>query len=99
MGDIELELNNVLGRLFANNLVSIVGFGILQDLGKLMVSFPHLPCFSIYKSVIDLQAISTIALPKCDRCNASSLQRMAGLLLQKKLEKTQQCSDWTRRPL
>ncbi|KAL3937358.1 MAG: hypothetical protein SGBAC_007525 [Bacillariaceae sp.] len=97
--DIEAQLNQVLLKLFDNDLVSIAGFGILQDLGKLMVSFPHLPCFSTYNSVIDLQAVSTISLPKSERQNASSLQKMVGLLLQKKLDKTQQVSDWTRRPL
>ncbi|CAJ1945075.1 unnamed protein product [Cylindrotheca closterium] len=97
--NIELQLNEVLGKLFNSHLLSIAGFGILQDLGKLMVSFPHLPCFSTYNSVIDLQAVSAIPLSKGERQNASSLQRMVGLMLQKKLDKTQQVSEWTRRPL
>lgn len=99
MTGIEITLNFVLGKLFSSDVLSVAGFGILQDLGKLAVSFPHLPCFSTYNSFIDIPAVSTIALPKSERQNVSSLQRMVGLLLQKNLDKSCQVSEWTRRPL
>lgn len=97
--DIEMQLCEVLQKVFSSRNLSIVGFGILQDLGKLAASFPHLSCFTFYSSVIELQSVSNIAVSKAERQNMSSLKRMVGVLLERRLDKTQQCSDWTRRPL
>lgn len=96
---VEMFLNAVLTKLFSSTDLTIVGFGILQDLGQLAGSFPHLSCFTFYASVLDLQSLSNIAVSKAERQDMSSLKRMVGVLLQRKLDKTQQCSNWTRRPL
>jgi hypothetical protein len=97
--EIEVELNCVLSQLFSSAAVSLVGFSVLQDLGKLAASFPHLACFTHYSSVIDLQPVSNIVFPKAERQNLTSLQKMVALLLHRRLDKEQQCSDWARRPL
>eukprot|EP00980_Cylindrotheca_fusiformis_P026786 scaffold17468_cov106-Cylindrotheca_fusiformis.AAC.2 len=97
--DVELYLCSVLKAFFTAPNLSIIGFGILQDLGKLAGSFPHLSCFTFYNSVIDLQSVSNVAVSKSERQNMTSLNRMVGALLQRRLDKTQQCSDWTWRPL
>ena len=99
--ELEQELNRVLSKLFTESLSDfpLIGFGVLADLGKMAASFPHLPSFCHYTGIIDLQKVCAIALPKSERQNMSSLQSMVALILEKRLDKTQQCSDWTRRPL
>ena len=96
---VEHELNDALSKLFEHPGLPLVGFGVLQDLGKLAASFPHLSCFSTYGSVIDLQSVANVLYPKNGRHMLSSLQKMVACLLTKRLDKTEQCSDWTRRPL
>jgi len=95
----ELELNRILSKLFQESNIPIIGFGVLADLGKMAASFPHMPCFSLYNGVIDLQIVSSIVLPKPDAQFASSLQKTVALVLQRRLLKKQQCFDWTTRPL
>lgn len=97
--EIEAMLCTVLSKLFASTSLPVLGFGILQDLGKLAGSFPHMSCFLHYHSVMDLQSIASVVYPKNTRQAMSSLQKMVATLLHKKLDKTQQCSDWTTRPL
>jgi integrase len=97
---LERKLNTILLKLFRNPNISLVGYGVLQDLGKLAASFSHLECFSEFVSVLDLQSIaSVIYKTKYDRKAVSSLQKMTAMLLNKRLDKVQQVSDWSRRPL
>ena len=96
---LEAHLETILKRLFDDERMLLVGFGILQDLGKLAASFPHLKCFARYNAVLDLQAVASVVYPKRSRPQLASLQKMTATLLQKKLDKSEQCSDWTRRPL
>jgi hypothetical protein len=89
---IEIDLDRILLKLFQNPNVSLVGYGVVQDLGKLSASFPHMKCFSEYVSVIDLQSISSVVYNnnKHDRGTMSSLQKMTATLLKKRLDKSQQ---------
>jgi ankyrin repeat protein len=96
----ENDLDRILLKLFRNPSITLVGYGVLQDLGKLAASFPHLKCFSEFVSVVDLQSISSVVYnTKFDRKATSSLQKMTAMLLKKRLDKTQQVSDWSHRPL
>eukprot|EP00536_Pseudo-nitzschia_multiseries_P015314 jgi/Psemu1/41967/gm1.41967_g len=96
----EIDLDRILLKLFRNPNLPLVGFGVIQDLGKLAASFPHLRCFSTYASVMDLQSVSSVVFNnKRDRRILSSLQKMTAALLNKKIDKTQQISDWSFRPL
>ena len=97
--ELEMELSRVLSKLFTESNIPLIGFGVMADLGKMAASFPHMPCFSQYNGVIDLQKVSSFVLPKSDMQFTSSLQKMVALILHKKLIKKQQCSDWTMRPL
>lgn len=97
--ELESRLNVVLSKIFSSQELPLLGYGVLQDLGKLAASFAHLKCFSEYNSVIDLQTVSSVVHPKSSRQSMSSLQRISAQLLGKHLDKTQQCSDWTIRPL
>ena len=97
---LERDLDKILLKLFRNRCISLVGYGVLQDLGKLVASFPHLKCFAEFVSVIDLQSISSVIYnTKFEQKAMSSLQKMTAILLKKRLDKTQQVSDWSRRPL
>lgn len=97
--DVQTKLNATLARLFIDNRLAVVGFGIMQDLGKLAASFPKFTCFSNFSEIIDLQAMATLVFPKNTRQLLSSLRKMVAWLLSRRLDKTQQCSAWTQRPL
>ncbi len=97
--NLEARLDPILIKLFKSPTLPLLGYGILQDISKLAASFPHMKCFLDYTSVIDLQSVSSIVYSKASRENMSSLQKITAKLLKKQLDKSQQCSDWTQRPL
>jgi len=96
---LEKQLNSTLSKLFRHPELPLLGFGVMQDLGKLAASYPHLLCFSEYSSVMDLQGVASTVYPKGSRPALSSLQKMVAILMTKRLDKTEQCSNWTVRPL
>ena len=96
---LECQLDRTLSKIFASTRLPLLGYGVLQDLSKLAASFPHLKCFADYADVIDLQTVASVVYPKGERHGMSSLQNMAARLLGKRLDKTEQCSNWTQRPL
>ena len=99
-GETEMAvLCSVLQKLFQNPDIPLLGYGILQDIGKLAASFSHLPCFSQYSSIIDLQSISNVVYPKGVKQDMLSLQKMVAQLLGNYFDKSEQCSDWSSRPL
>jgi len=99
MTDTETLINEVLLQLFGNPNIPILGFGIGGDITKLVVSFPHIPCFRIYHSVIDLDVLFRNCFPPSRHNDFRSLQRAVCYLLGKRLSKEQQCSNWQQRPL
>ena len=99
MSDIEQRLSNALTKLFIDRNVPLLGFGVAQDLGKLAASFPHLPCFRRFESVIDLYTVSRNVYAGTPKNHVSSLQKMVAVLLDLSLDKQEQCSDWQQRPL
>jgi hypothetical protein len=97
--EVEMAMSKTLAKLFSNQAVRIVGFGIAQDLSKLAASFPHMSCFRTFHSVLDLHSLTRLAYPKTPKHAMSSLQKTVSILLQKRLDKTEQCSTWNIRPL
>jgi len=96
----QTDLDRILLKLFRNPNTPLVGFGVVQDLSKLAASFPHLKSCSEFAAVMDLQSISSVIYnTKRDRRILSSLQKMTAALLNKRLDKSQQVSDWSQRPL
>ena len=95
----ELALSNTLSRLFSSNKVRIIGFGIAQDLSKLAASFPHMSCFQEFHAVLDLQQLNRLVYPFTSKNFMSSLQKATSILLRKRMDKTEQCSEWNVRPL
>lgn len=102
-GESATLLDEIISQLFSNPDIPIVGFGILQDLGKLTSSFPFVKGFSTLNSVVDLIDTSSAVFPKSTRMtqqeSLASLQKMVGVLLRKRLDKSQQTSHWQSRPL
>ena len=96
---LESQLDRTLAKIFASTRLPLLGYGVLQDVSKLAASFPHLKCFADYRCVIDLQTVASVVYPKGERQGMSSLQKMTATLLGKRLDKTEQCSNWTQRPL
>ena len=99
MSDVERRLSDALEKLFSDQNVALLGFGVAQDLGKLAASFPHLPCFRRFESVIDLYTVSRNVYAGTPKHHMSSLQKMVAVLLGLSLDKKEQCSDWQQRPL
>ena len=95
----EISLSNALSRIFVNNEIRIVGFGVNSDLEKLAGSYPHIKAFHLFTSVIDLASISRVIYPKQPKGTINSLQKLCAFLLNKRLDKTEQCSPWHLRPL
>jgi hypothetical protein len=93
-------LSDTLSKLFNSVDIAVVGFGVIQDLSKLSFSYPHMPCFRQFESVIDFQSFSRSALGKNFKAEQiNSLQKLVAVLLRKRLDKTEQCSDWEERPM
>mmetsp|Transcript_1248 Transcript_1248/g.1764 ORF Transcript_1248/g.1764 Transcript_1248/m.1764 type:complete len:925 (+) Transcript_1248:1276-4050(+) len=96
---LEEALADVLTKLLSQTEIPIIGFGIPQDLSKLAASFPHMKCFARFDAVLDLQPLAHLAYPNAPKNFIGSLQKAVAILLRKRLDKTEQCSDWTQRPL
>jgi 3'-5' exonuclease len=96
----EQFLSETLSRIFEASNIALVGFGIIHDLSKLAFSYPHMPCFARFESVIDFQLVARIYLGvESKKCQHWSLQAVVATMLKKRLDKTEQCSDWAARPL
>mmetsp|Transcript_12023 Transcript_12023/g.18584 ORF Transcript_12023/g.18584 Transcript_12023/m.18584 type:complete len:424 (-) Transcript_12023:175-1446(-) len=99
MTDIEAFLSAELQKLFRHEHIAIVGFGIGQDLSKMAMSFPHIPCFRLFEAVIDIQMLSRSVYSDYRKDYVNSLQKAVATTMGKRLDKTEQCSDWQDRPL
>jgi prolyl-tRNA editing enzyme YbaK/EbsC (Cys-tRNA(Pro) deacylase) len=95
----EQLLSDTLAMLFEASGIALVGFGIVHDLNRLAFSYPHMPCFRRFDSVIDFQTVARSILGATTKNRSSSLQLVVATMLKKRLDKTLQCSDWEARPL
>jgi ribonuclease D len=91
-------LEQTVARLFASPSSTLVGFSCRQDLSRLRSS----PCaravhwFGKTDAVVDLQLVVTAKDPKLSKLG---LSRVCHSYLGKPLDKAEQCSMWTARPL
>jgi prolyl-tRNA editing enzyme YbaK/EbsC (Cys-tRNA(Pro) deacylase) len=97
--DIEVLLSYALTNLFTHKSIALVGFAVAQDLCKLAHSFPHLPCFRLFEMVVDYQTVAQTIFRDKLQPSVGSLQKAVAVVLGKKLDKSEQCSDWEQRPL
>jgi hypothetical protein len=92
----EFKLNNCLLKLFNSINFTIIGYGILEDLSRLVTSYTHMSCLYQYKQVIDIKELSNnVELIK----QYKSLSNLCLYYFRKKMNKACQCSTWHLRPL
>ena len=99
----EKALNDVLERVFSSKNLFKVGFQLVQDLQKLAASYPHLPAFQLVLGVVEASTLATKVIRSNRQRNArlitSSLNRLTEHFLDRSVNKEQQVSDWSQRPL
>lgn len=99
----ELAMSEALGNIFATKRLVKVGFQITQDLRQLAASYPHMTVFRSVHSILDTPALAKkimhINKQRNSRTATSSLSQLTKYFLGKSLNKEQQCSDWSSRPL
>eukprot|EP00873_Tetraselmis_striata_P027412 jgi/Tetstr1/447676/TSEL_035034.t1 len=104
MNAAEAAVEAALRPMFCDAEATVVGFGVESDLRKLARSFPHMPCFSAAAGAVDVRTLLALTSPQVSMKQRRGLQAM-GLsqvclrVLGRPLDKRQQCSDWTARPL
>ncbi|CAB9503920.1 Pfam:3_5_exonuc [Seminavis robusta] len=99
----ETALNDALQKLFQSKLLFKVGFQLVQDLQRLSISYPNLPALQEVCSVLEASALAIKVMRSRRQKNAlhitSSLSRLTEHFLEKSVNKAQQVSDWSQRPL
>lgn len=88
--------NTTLTNVFLSTTIVKLGQGLYQDLRELAQSYPDASCFTVCKGVVEVNDLS-ISLSGAH--NPLSLQKLVFFYLHRKLAKTQQTSNWARRPL
>jgi prolyl-tRNA editing enzyme YbaK/EbsC (Cys-tRNA(Pro) deacylase) len=99
-------LNRFLDDLFARRDVVKLGFGLEHDLKRLRRSFPEsLSCVAEpallcrRDGFVDVRTLCLLAFPEKRKLKKTSLAVIVASVLGAYVDKTEQCSDWARRPL
>uniref|UniRef100_K3X8W4 3'-5' exonuclease domain-containing protein n=1 Tax=Globisporangium ultimum (strain ATCC 200006 / CBS 805.95 / DAOM BR144) TaxID=431595 RepID=K3X8W4_GLOUD len=88
--------NSTLSDVFLSKSILKLGQGFYQDLKELAQSYPKASCFRVAKSVVE---VNDLSISLVGSHHPLSLQKLVFLYLHRKLTKTQQTSNWNRRPL
>ncbi|KAG7384549.1 hypothetical protein PHYBOEH_009422 [Phytophthora boehmeriae] len=88
--------NATLSSVFLSNSIVKLGQSFYQDLQELAASYPNASCFTVCKNVVE---VNDLSISLAGAHNPLSLQKMVFFYLNQKLAKTQQRSNWERRPL
>jgi hypothetical protein len=103
MDKLEREVSIALGALFESKRLIKVGFHIVNDLRQLAASYPHISSLHFYNAVLEASSLGKKEIRHTQSGNAreaaASLSRLVAHYLGKPLNKNEQCSDWSRRPL
>jgi hypothetical protein len=103
MNEIETTVAQVIGELFESTHLIKVGFSLMNDLQRLAASYPHIVCFQEVNAVVDASRLGRKVVNMMKQGNgrkaSSSLSRLTEWFLKRTLNKEQQCSDWSQRPL
>lgn len=95
----EKLVDTALGKIFADQGVLKLGLGPAADLKRLSWSYPHLPCFRAFNSVLDLSTLAKKAYPDVSSRSMEGLNKLCQHQLSYAIDKSMQCSDWSQRPL
>lgn len=103
MDKLEREVSFALGALFESKRLIKVGFQVVHDLRQLAASYPHIPTLHFYNAVLESSTLGKKAIRMAGSGDAreatSSLSRLVDQFIGKPLNKQEQCSDWSKRPL
>ena len=103
MNGLEDALSDILGDFFSSECLLKAGYQLPSDLRQLAASYPHIPCFQQVNSVLEISTLVKRALhitkQKQSRSITMSLARLTSHYLGRYLEKGEQVSDWSIRPL
>jgi len=101
--DLETAVSEALGDLWSSGQLIKVGFQVMHDLRRLAASYPHVPAFQTVHAVLEAKRVGKkimhMTKQRNSRVASSSLSRLVERCIGKTLNKDQQCSDWSVRPL
>lgn len=99
----EKAMNDVVEKVFAAKHVFIVGFQLLNDLQKLACSYPNFKAFQLINGVAEISTLAGKVIRSQRQRNSrqitSSLNRLTEHFLDRSVDKQQQVSDWSQRPM
>jgi hypothetical protein len=105
MNEKEQYVSEVLHLIFSTKRFIKVGFQVLNDLQKLAASYSHVHAFEPIDSILEtskfaMKVFQMTQVKNSRRLATSSLNTLTESLFRGKvLDKTQQISDWSQRPL
>jgi prolyl-tRNA editing enzyme YbaK/EbsC (Cys-tRNA(Pro) deacylase) len=103
MNDLEAAVSVIIGDLFSSKRLLKVGYQLSSDLLRLAASYPHIPSFQEVNAVLEVSTLIKRVLQmtkqKQSRTIMMSLARITSHYLGKTLDKSNQVSDWSARPL
>lgn len=103
MNELEIATSTALSQLFTSTTFIKTGFQLMADLKRLAGSYPHMEAFRIYHGIVEVSTVAKKATQLAKVRNArqliTSLSRLTKYVLEKPLDKEQQISDWSKRPL
>jgi 3'-5' exonuclease len=91
------DLNRILLNCLSDDNVVKVGQGLMNDLSEICTAYPTLSSFRDVSSIMDTNVLYRHLQPEIKQ--DISLKNLALNYLHCDLIKTEQCSDWARRPL
>jgi hypothetical protein len=93
-------LDEFLGELLSSASVLKLGFGFGYDLSRMQRSYPNLrSVFGPTEGLVDVKAVTLCAFPEKVKLAKAGLATVVASVLGMFIDKTEQCSDWQRRPL
>lgn len=103
MNYIESETSAALTLLFDSGTYIKVGYQLATDLQRLAGSYPHIQAFRNFHGIVETSTVARkmlkLARQKNPKPLTGSLSALAKFLLTKPMNKEQQISDWSIRPL
>jgi hypothetical protein len=103
MNDLEAAVSEVLGELFSSKRLIKTGFQVMQDFRRMAASYPHIPSFEMIHGILEASTLGKKVMHMSKQKNAraavSSLSRFTERFLGLTLNKEEQISDWSIRPL
>lgn len=100
----EQIFENTMALLYSTPRLIKIGFQVQNDLQRLAVSYPHIDSLQQISSVLEVSKLGNKVLEMQRhrvkaRAVTSSLSQLVGFVLERDLDKIEQVSDWSERPL